>query len=225
MSNILIIFPTKFEAKPALKFLRLKPDSTGLAIGKKVSVLISAMASPKAKERVKSVSKKLNPKRIILCGFCGACNPSFELGDVITEHSLDTDSLNLLRAKTGKIYSANAIASQSQKKRLFEVENFDAVEMEYLLFSEALKEIEWNGMLEHIRVVSDTVKSKMPTEFFSIMTNSQTGEMDAGIIVALKYIFQNPSVIFKLISFGIEAGKANKAYEKFLLKYLKILTR
>ncbi len=219
----LLIFPTLSEASAALKFFGLTPDSNGFAKHDDLGLLISGMISPRAIKRVRETAREYSPETAILCGFCGACSPSLSLGELIFcgASPRDAAALESLGARRSVIKASKGIADAVEKRRLFEEDGIDAVDMESEEFLHVLSELGCGAGFTQVRCVSDTSESRMPTKYFASISDSETGDIKFSIIKTLKYFIFRPKELADLISFLRGAWKAKRRYDYFMLKYLK----
>lgn len=118
------------------------------------------------------VSKALRERQdvdgIVSIGFCGALDPSLEIGDIVVAG----DEVQSLRAFVpGKILCADRVAvTAAEKRALREQTGAIAVDMESAAV--AAKAREWGVPFRCIKVVSDTANEDMPLDFNECRTDA-----------------------------------------------------
>jgi|HubBroStandDraft_2_1064218.scaffolds.fasta_scaffold306346_2 adenosylhomocysteine nucleosidase len=111
------------------------------------------------------VSEALRERRqvggIVSTGFCGALDPTLEIGDIIVAGAEIRSSRPFVR---GEILSADRVAvTVAEKRALREHTGAIAVEMESAAV--AAKAREWGVPFRCIKVVSDSAREDMPLDF------------------------------------------------------------
>lgn len=219
--NVLLIFPTIFEAEAFFKAANVKLSLGAKAILKRGNVsfygLVSGYACEASRGRVQNLVESQNFDFAILCGFCGACAEDLpESSAIFDSDSEKLDSLfRLIKIAKVKIASVDKVADYSKKLELAK-SGFGAVDMEAGLF----KTLFAAEKFASFRVVSDSLNSKIPAEFFDMMIDRKTGDSKIKIFEIIKMILKRPSLFADLISFANSAGKVKKNYERCLMERL-----
>ena len=222
MKRPLIVFPTTYEADAVFKFFNepLKCKLGGichftLPNGTECEALVSGVGCEKSASRVKECVENFCPTDLILCGFGGACNPDTEAGEFIYE-SNSTEIGKYLSKKgmrSGKIAFSEIVADSKRKQEL-SAENYEAVEMESKLFSDASgDDVEFRPVFTHIRCISDTIEADIPASIVESGINRETGDLKVSLIIVLKEIIKNPKVLLTFLKFMKTAGEAKKIYD------------
>lgn len=160
-----VCFALKEEAAPFRK----------IAAGKsEISVLITGMGKKNSENVFRKKIEMLAPELVFTCGFAGALNPKFKIGDVIffTNDSALEKSLIESGALAAKFFCATRVAiTAAEKEKLRRETNADAVEME----SEIIREIcrERGISCATLRVISDEATEDLPLDFNALMTRHQ----------------------------------------------------
>lgn len=219
--KVLLIFPTIFEAESFFKAANAKLSLGAKAILKRGAVsfcgLVAGYACEASKLRVQSLAENENFDFAILCGFCGACVENLSESSAIFDS--DSEKLCALFSSLGlakiRIASVEKVADYPKKLELAE-SGFGAVDMEAGLF----KTIFDAEKFASFRVVSDSLNSKIPAEFFDMMIDRKTGDSKIKIFEIIKMILKKPSLFVDLISFARSAGNVKKNYERYLMERL-----
>jgi adenosylhomocysteine nucleosidase len=110
----------------------------------------------------KALAEKKNVNGIISTGFCGALDPSLQVGDIVV--SGDPAVASNTPFVRGEIFSADRVAvTAAEKRALRNRTGAIAVEMEAAAVNR--KAAEWAVPFMCIRVVSDTATDDLPLDF------------------------------------------------------------
>jgi adenosylhomocysteine nucleosidase len=161
----LICFAVKEEVTEFGKVLRDFPDTT---------VLVTGMGKKNSENSFRETLEKSEPRLVLTCGFAGALNPDFKIGDVIFSTN-DLALGNLLResgAVPAKFFCADRVAITAlEKEKLRHKTNADAVEMESEIIHTICREREISCAT--VRVISDVANEDLPLDFNALMTHEQ----------------------------------------------------
>ncbi|MBR4597272.1 MAG: hypothetical protein IKO42_02615 [Opitutales bacterium] len=220
--KILLIFPTIFEAGAFFKKSRHRAFLGACAHldigGVGFHAIVSGIGCGASAERVKAFAFETKPDIAILCGFCGACVENIKEGGILfetanAEISRIFGELNFTRAK---IASVGEVAN-SRKKEELGAAGFAGVEMESGFFGKFFEPEKF----VHLRAVSDSMRSKIPAEFFDSMMDKSTGASSFSLSKFLKMWIKNPMLPARLVQFAVSAGGAKKAYDAALMLALE----
>jgi len=163
---LLICFAVKEEAAFALPL----PTVSG---GREA--LVTGMGRRNASTRFNDALIRLNPERVLTCGFAGALNPGLKIGDVLFDEDFDAgfgEQLRSLGALPAKFYcSARVAATVAEKVELRRATGADAVEMESAVIRTICREHEIPSAT--VRVISDAANEDLPLDFNALMTSEQ----------------------------------------------------
>jgi len=232
MKRTLIIFPTIFEGTVPLKYLNCQrkiktPIIEKFAIGnnseKNLCVMISGIRCDNTVKLVDDTASEFKPERVIICGYCGACDPDLKNGNFICD-SQDKELNNLLQTfcRRGKIKCSDHIVDRDEKLELFK-SGYIGVEMEYDVFANAIKKHSPEATFAHIRCVSDSVESQIPASFFTATFDSRDGTLSTRRIIL--QLLLHPSLFKKLKHFADETKEAQKIYADKVVKIMEALTK
>ncbi|HEX4264925.1 MAG TPA: hypothetical protein VH597_11345 [Verrucomicrobiae bacterium] len=137
--------------------------------------LITGMGRRNASTKFQEALRRLSPERVLTCGFAGALNPEFKIGDVLFNEDIDAGmSKALLAAGTipAKFYCSVRVAvTGAEKAELWRTTGADAVEMESSVIRALCRE---RGIPSAtIRVISDAANDDLPLDFNALMTSEQ----------------------------------------------------
>ncbi|MBQ6533845.1 MAG: hypothetical protein IJI37_01625 [Opitutales bacterium] len=215
MPDFLIIAPTVHEAAPFFAALdpRKKPALGACARAGNAACVVSGIGCEKSAERVEAAAKEFRPRAVILAGFGGACKADLKKGDLVYEtRSEELAALgSRLRGVRGKIAFCAGFADGRQKA-LLASQGFDAAEMEGGFFRKALEN--FSVEFAQFRWISDGLYSEAPKEFFERAMDRQSGALNMGFGMVAREIAKSPSLLLKLIKFGIEIAPAQKSYAR-----------
>jgi nucleoside phosphorylase len=166
-TRTLICFAVKEEAAPFLKFAGNDRD---------ISVLVTGMGKMNSDRMVRERLAQAAPSRVLTCGFAGALNPGFKIGDVLFEKDAGSGLGELLRASgasPAKFYCSSRVATTAaEKTALRQSTGADVVEMESGVIREICREKKIPSAT--IRVISDAANQDLPLDFNALMTPEQT---------------------------------------------------
>jgi adenosylhomocysteine nucleosidase len=162
----LICFAVKEEAAYSLPFRDPQGGS---------EILITGMGRRNASRRLIEMLDRINPERVITCGFAGALNPKLKLGDVLFDEDFESglgERLRRMGASPGSFYCATRVAvTAAEKVKLWHTTGMDAVEMESAVIRTLCRDRSIPSAT--IRVVSDTADEDLPLDFNALMTSEQ----------------------------------------------------
>jgi adenosylhomocysteine nucleosidase len=138
-------------------------------------VLVTGMGRRNASTRFVQALERLNPERVLTCGFAGALNPKLRIGDVLFEEDFDAglgDMLEELGVIPARFHCATRVAVTAREKSdLRRSTGMDAVEMESAVIRTLCRE---RGIPSAtVRAVSDTADEDLPLDFNALMTSEQ----------------------------------------------------
>jgi hypothetical protein len=114
-------------------------------------------------------------QRVLSCGFAGALDPKFKVGDVLFDEDPETglgDALRPLGAVPARFHcSDRVVVSAADKAALFRSTGADAVEMESSVIRALCRERGVPGAT--VRVISDAANEDLPLDFNVLMTAEQ----------------------------------------------------
>ena len=167
---LLVCFAVREEATPGLP---LPPVHGGR------EALITGMGRRNASTRFLQALNRLSPDRVITCGFAGALNRDFEIGDVLFDEDFDTgfgETLRGLGAMPAKFHCSTRVAvTIAEKAELRRTTDADAVEMESSVIRTLCRERQIPSAT--LRVISDTAHEDLPLDFNALMTSEQRVSM------------------------------------------------
>ncbi len=201
-----------FAIKEETKFFNPLPE---------VKVCISEMGKNNAQKCIKQILANDKPEIVFTCGFAGALNPALKLNTIVySAPDKLKPVLNSLGGVEAKFYCSNhVIHSASEKLKLYQSTNADAVEMESGVICDICSQ--HNVLCAIIRVISDTANEDLPMNFNEI-TND-----DGKIIYAklISEILKQPSIIPQLMQFQNKINLSAKALGEFLNRFLREITK
>ncbi len=219
----LLIFPSVFEADAVFKnFSHSAKLGKFIAVNKNLGILVSGIGCNKSKERVEKAIENFSPQIVVLMGYCGACSTSLKNGDFVFETSNEQlkKHLSTLDMLPVRIASVEKTADE-QTKEFLQKQGFDAVEMESRYFQSIVQ----NANIEflHIRCVSDAKNSAIPADLMDCSMDRQTGNINPLKMLSVSKLFRNPSILVKLIKFGIEIAPTQKIYKNRAIKVANLI--
>ena len=138
-------------------------------------VLITGMGRRNTSEQFRQALDRLNPDRVLTCGFAGALNPALKIGDVLFDEDYDAGlaaKLEALGARRAKFHCSTRVAvTVAEKTELRRTTGADAVEMESAVIRTLCREQKISSAT--IRVISDTADEDLPLDFNALMTSGQ----------------------------------------------------
>ena len=164
--TILVCFAVREEAAFALPLPVVKGGRQALVTG---------MGRRNASTRFRDSLQQLAPQRVLTCGFAGALNPEFSVGDIVFDEDFDAgfgETLRSLGAIPASFYCSTRVAvSASEKSELRRTTGSDAVEMESAVIRTLCRE---RGIPSAtLRVISDAANDDLPLDFNALMTSDQ----------------------------------------------------
>lgn len=145
------------------------------AIRGECKTLVTGMGRRNASTRFREALTRLDPGRVITCGFAGALNPKLKLGDVLYDEDFDAgmgEALRALGATPAQFYCSTRVAvTAAEKADLWRRTGADAVEMESSVIRTLCRERGIPGVT--LRVISDTAGEDLPLDFNALMTSEQ----------------------------------------------------
>lgn len=199
--KIAVIFALKEEAKffnPNLKYY------------------ICGIGKHNAENCIKQILANDKPDIVFTCGFAGALNPGLKPNTIV--YSAPDKLKPILNSYGGvesKFYcSDRLIYSASEKLKLHQTTNADAVEMESgIIYGLCFKQ---NVPCAIIRVISDSADEDLPMNFDEV-----TGYNGKIIYTKLFLtILKHPGIVPKLIKFQNRINSSSKVLGEFLNKFL-----
>ncbi len=138
-------------------------------------VLVTGMGRRNASTRFRKALQRVNPQRVITCGFAGALNPDLKIGDVLFDQDFDAgfdEALRVLGAAPARFYCSTRVAvSVAEKSELRRATGADAVEMESSVIRTLCRE---KGIPSAtVRAISDAANENLPLDFNALMTSDQ----------------------------------------------------
>lgn len=180
----------------------------------RVAVLIANGPGPKlAGEAVDTLRGKEEITGLVSTGFCGALNPSLQACDIFVASEVNgiASSLVSRSAKTGKLLSADRVASTQSEKSDLRNTGADAIEMEAAAVAQRASQ--WNLPFYCVRVVTDTAAESFPLDFNRM--RGADGRFSRARILAAAC--RRPGVVFpELIKLNSRCNDAAKALGDFL---------
>lgn len=137
--------------------------------------IITGMGRRNASTRFQEALGRLEPERVLTCGFAGALNPALKIGDVLFDEDYDA-GLGKALLSSGAISasfhcSVRVAVSAAEKAQLWRETNADAVEMESAVIRSLCRE---RGIPSAtVRVISDAAGDDLPLDFNALMTSEQ----------------------------------------------------
>ena len=163
---LLICFAVKEEAAFALPLPIVKGGR---------ETLVTGMGRRNTSTRFNAALARLNPERVLTCGFAGALNPDFKIGDVLFDEDFDAgfgEKLCSLGASPAKFHCSTRVATTvTEKAELRQTTGADAVEMESAVIRTICHEHKIPGAT--VRVISDSANEDLPLDFNVLMTSEQ----------------------------------------------------
>lgn len=137
--------------------------------------LITGMGRRNASTRFQEALRSLSPERVVTCGFAGALNPEFKIGDVLFDEDYDAGMEKALLsagAIPAKFYCSVRVAvTAAEKAELWRTTGADAVEMESSVIRSLCRD---RGIPSAtVRVISDMANEDLPLDFNALMTSEQ----------------------------------------------------
>jgi hypothetical protein len=137
--------------------------------------LITGMGRRNASTRFQEALRRFSPERVLTCGFAGALNPEFKIGDVLFDEDYDAGLSKALLASgaiPAKFYCSVRVAvTAAEKADLWRSTGADAVEMESSVIRSLCREREIPSAT--VRVISDAANEDLPLDFNALMSSEQ----------------------------------------------------
>jgi uridine phosphorylase len=138
-------------------------------------LLITGMGRRNASTHFLETLRRVTPDRVLTCGFAGALNPEFKIGDVLFDEDYDAglnQALLSSAAIPAKFYCSVRVAvTAAEKADLWRTTGADAVEMESAVIRSLCRE---RGIPSAtVRVISDAANEDLPLDFNALMTSEQ----------------------------------------------------
>jgi adenosylhomocysteine nucleosidase len=164
-TNTLVCFAVPQEAS-AFRRLRGTPS---------VKILLTGIGRCNAERSIRRALNEQTPSAVLTCGFAGALNPAFQIGDVLfsaDDGSALAGTLEAAGAKAATFYCADCIVtSADDKRRCREESGADAVEMESAIIRKVCSE---RGIATAtVRSISDAATEDLPVDFNKLLTPDQ----------------------------------------------------
>ena len=137
--------------------------------------LVTGMGRRNSSTRFQEALRRFSPERVITCGFAGALNPEFKVGDVLFDEDYDMGmgkALLSAGAKPAKFHCSVRVAvTAAEKAELWRTSGADAVEMESAVIRSLCRD---RGIPSAtVRVISDAANEDLPLDFNALMTSDQ----------------------------------------------------
>jgi adenosylhomocysteine nucleosidase len=137
--------------------------------------LVTGMGRRNASTQFTEALRRISPDRVLTCGFAGALNPEFKIGDVLFDEDYDAgmnQALLSAGAIPAKFYCSVRVAvTAAEKADLWRTTGADAVEMESSVIRSLCRE---RGIPSAtVRVISDAANEDLPLDFNALMTSEQ----------------------------------------------------
>ncbi len=221
--KILLVIPSVFEAAPVFKLAKERPKLGKIAkLTENICACIVGIGCETSQKRLRDALEKEKPDFAVLLGYCGACADSIANGDFIFECA-NSELVKLLCAqgmKEVKFACVHQTADTYKKQSLAEA-GFGAVEMESDFFKSVVEE--FGAEFAHIRCVSDAKKSPLPAELLDATMDRQTGAVNPMKMLNLQKLLKQPSILAKLICFGIEIAPVQKFFSSECKRLVEVL--
>ena len=206
--NISLIFALKEEAK----YFRPLPH---------LKVHFSGIGKNNAEKCIKQILANDKPEIVFTCGFAGGLNTALKFNTIV--YSAPDKLKPILNSYGGvevKFYcSDRLIYSASEKLKLHQSTNADAVEMESgIIYDICSKQ---NISCAIIRIISDTANEDLPMNFDEITAEN-------GKIIYSKLflkLLKHPRLISQLIQFQNKIDLSAKNLGEFLNRFLSEITK
>ncbi|HXD87439.1 MAG TPA: hypothetical protein VN641_13165 [Urbifossiella sp.] len=170
--NTFVCFALEREAAPFRRQTRDWPH---------VRIAVSGVGRDRARRCVEAVLAATTPSLVIAAGFCGALRPTLRVGDIVESPRIIT---------VGHLVSGTA-----EKRRLAELHDADAVDME----SAAVQDLcaERNVPFRAIRVVSDAVDTALSPELVRLLSGGKVS-----VWKALAALRRRPALLGEFLRLG-----------------------
>jgi adenosylhomocysteine nucleosidase len=209
---LLICFAVKEEAAFALPLPIIKGGR---------EMLITGMGRRNTSTRFNDALARLSPERVLTCGFAGALNPEFRIGDVLFDEDFDAgfgEKLRSLGASSAKFYCSTRVATTvAEKVELRRTTGGDAVEMESAVIRTICREHKIPSAT--VRVISDTANEDLPLDFNALMTSEQK----ISIVKLASTLVKSPTKVPRLLNLQRNTRFAARRLAEVLTGLLRAL--
>ena len=192
MSPIVVCFALEREAAPFRRRVRGWPH---------VRIVVSGVGRAHARCCVEAVLAETTPSLVIAAGFCGALVSSLKVGDIVeSPRILTVDRL---------------VSDPAEKRRLAELHNVDAVDME----SAAIQDLcaERNVSFRAIRAVSDTIDTALSPELVRLLSGGHVS-----IWKALGALGRRPVLLGEFLRLGRDTKEAARNLSDALVRQINL---
>lgn len=159
--------------------------------------LVTGMGRRNASTHFEEALRRFSPERVLTCGFAGALNPEFKIGDVLFDEDFDAGmgkALLAAGAVPAKFHCSVRVAvTVGEKAELWRSTGADAVEMESAVIRSLCQSHRIPSVT--VRVISDTAHQDLPLDFNALMTSEQK----ISIPKLMAKLVKSPASIPKLI--------------------------
>ncbi len=135
-------------------------------------ILLTGIGTRNAAEALYPVLEKRTFSRVLTCGFAGALNPDFKIGEVLFDEDCEgklSEALRATGARAAKFHCAKRVAiTVAEKSELRRTTGADVVEMESAMIRQICRERKVSSAT--VRVISDTADEDLPLDFNALMT-------------------------------------------------------
>lgn len=180
--------------------------------------LITGMGRRNASTQFEQALRRFSPERVVTCGFAGALNPEFKIGDVLFDEDFDAGMEKALLsagAVPAKFHCSVRVAvTAAEKAELWKTTGADAVEMESSVIRSLCRA---RGIPSAtVRVISDAANDDLPLDFNALMTSEQKISMPRLMFALLK----SPRSVPKLLELQRNTRFAARRLAEVLQKSL-----
>ncbi len=185
-----------------------------------VRTLLTGMGKHNAATQLRAALAERRASCVLTCGFVGALNPTFRIGDVLYDADSESElgeRLERAGARRAQFhFVTRVLITGDEKRHVFQETKADAVEME----SKIIREIcAGQGIPSAtVRVISDTAHEDLPLDFNRLMTPEQKIDF---FKLALA-IAKAPQTIPKLMRFQKQTQEAARSLATVLNKFLPL---
>jgi adenosylhomocysteine nucleosidase len=211
---LLVCFAVREEAAFALPLPTLKGGR---------DTIITGMGRRNASTRFTGMLERVNPDRVLTCGFAGGLNPRLSIGEVLFEEDFDAgfgDALQSLGALKGKFYCSTRVAvTVAEKTQLRRSTEADAVEMESAVIRTLCRD---RGIPSAtLRVISDTAGEDLPLDFNALMTSDQR----ISLLKLASTLLKSPRTVPRLLELQRNTRFAARRLADVLHGLMKVIGR
>lgn len=186
MRTVAVLFALEREATP---FRRLVRNSTN------IQICVSGIGRDRARRCVERVLETSTPSFVIAAGFCGALNPTLQVGDIVTSPRLLTVD--------------HLVCDPAEKRRL--AREADAVDME----SEAIADVCAAKGIEFlaVRAVSDASDTALSPELVHLLSGG-----NVSMWMACRALLGKPALLPEFLRLGRDTKLAARSLAAALVK-------